>query len=509
MALVRATMAVAFLAACGDSAAPADDSGGSASTPSTVFVQASAARAQVFRGDTVSGRIGEWSMALVDPNCDGQPELFVGEPARNRVHAVLHVQDQDEDVAIDQAAARLDRPDLASFGFRVTNAGDITGDGCDELVIGAPSANDFNGAAVLMEGSAGFFTGQTRLASILGEDSEELGWFTADGGARLLDGDSGGADWVFTAIGNQGLSLFMVYQLDATQETLQVAQGLDVAVAYAGGAFVANAGDTDGDGRDDLLYADFYNQAWVLVLSEQIVEGAESDAPLVIVGDADLDWYSLLTMVDDINDDGRVDVLSIGYRYDGGILEASVIDLFSDLPGLERPEPGSYRDAADAVSLRAEVQGLWGYARGAAMFDSPGGRYLALGMSNHPDLTDPDDGAVILIAAERLRAPDADLAQLMRQPDYVLLGGDQDGFGSSIVSADGQLLVGAPFDDTLATDGGAVYRFEGDPADWPTVDHDANDWQQRVRSAPSDSARAQRPSPLPAWRRPYPAYTAR
>ncbi|MFT5682932.1 MAG: hypothetical protein ACI8RZ_003856 [Myxococcota bacterium] len=133
----------------------------------------------------------------------------------------------------------------------------------------------------------------------------------------------------------------------------------------------------------------------------------------------------------------------------------------------------------EVSGLRAEVAGGWGYAHGTAIYESPGGDYLCLGLANHSDLGAEGESAVVLINLDRLADAGTDLTALLMEPDYVILSG-ADGFGSILFSEDGQLLVGAPFDGTKTPNAGAIYRFEGDPADWPTTTASLGDWQVRL-----------------------------
>ncbi len=151
------------------------------------------------------------SLAVWDADNDGLPDIAFGAPEANtadsfdvgRVYVVKGTQngfpanvelrqlDGNDGFRITGMGAR------ANFGFDVNNAGDINGDGSEDLIIGAPSLD----SAYLI------FGGQ--------EFSEELD-------VKDLDGVTNG----FRIVGNQG------------DET---------------GFSVAGAGDVNGDGRDDLL----------------------------------------------------------------------------------------------------------------------------------------------------------------------------------------------------------------------------------------------------------------
>ncbi len=158
-----------------------------------------------------------------------------------------------------------------SSGGAVRAAGDVNGDGLDDLLIGAPGA-DPNGASYVVFGGAGVGTGGNLELSVLdgtngfrlsggsGRAVSTAGDFNGDGVDDLLLGAPGaspsgsGASYVVfggTEVGTGG-------NLDLS--ALDGTNGFRLSGVRAGdysGSAVSTAGDVNGDGMDDVLIGAF------------------------------------------------------------------------------------------------------------------------------------------------------------------------------------------------------------------------------------------------------------
>jgi hypothetical protein len=153
-------------------------------------------------------------------------------------------------------------------GWSVAGAGDVDGDGFDDVVIGAPASSAGAGRAYVLFGAAGgigpFDLGALApdrgFAIASGADGDLLGWSVApagdvnhDGKADLLIGAQladGGAGRVYALFGQAART--GTVGLGAMTD----GQGFVVAGASAGdrtGWSAAAAGDFNGDGYDDFL----------------------------------------------------------------------------------------------------------------------------------------------------------------------------------------------------------------------------------------------------------------
>ncbi len=150
-------------------------------------------------------------------------------------------------------------------GTSVASAGDINGDGFDDMIIGAPRA----GASYVVFGKAGGFSSSIDLPSLngsngfaivdgngdrLGNSVASAGDINGDGiddlivGAPDAGGQAGASYVVFGKAGGFGSSLSV--------SNLNGSNGFEISGVAAGdqsGISVASAGDVNGDGFDDLI----------------------------------------------------------------------------------------------------------------------------------------------------------------------------------------------------------------------------------------------------------------
>lgn len=132
---------------------------------------------------------------------------------------------------------------IYAYGWAVAGVGDVDGDGRDDVAVGSPGELG-QGAIYLYSGK----TGQL-LRHVLGY--AETGWFgSAIAGAGDVDGD-GRAEVAIGAPTGGGPGRVYIYSL-ASDQMIRILIPLKSSTAGFGTS-LANAGDVDGDGRDDLL----------------------------------------------------------------------------------------------------------------------------------------------------------------------------------------------------------------------------------------------------------------
>ncbi|PIG94250.1 FG-GAP repeat protein [Gloeocapsopsis sp. IPPAS B-1203] len=154
------------------------------------------------------------------------------------------------------------RGSFSKFGSSVNNAGDINGDGFDDLIIGAPGSSPKGvypppGKSYIVFGKASGFNARVDIANLYGyssfvlqgiKDSDYSGRSVSNAGDINGDGlddliiSAPGAGESYIVFGKTARASFDLASLDGNN-----------GFVLQGGSSVNNAGDINGDGLDDLI----------------------------------------------------------------------------------------------------------------------------------------------------------------------------------------------------------------------------------------------------------------
>jgi hypothetical protein len=227
------------------------------------------------------------------------------------------------------------------LGDSVAGAGDINGDGFDDIVAGAPKNNDggtWAGKVYVYNGSENYQNNDPPITVIGTNASDELGH--AVDGAGDVNGN--GYDDVIIAVpfnDTAGPNSGLVFIYNGSADGMVT---IDPLVFYGEnpddlfGISIAGAGDTNGDGYDDIIVGaqgndDSYNNAGKVYIYNGSENGL-SKTPQMIYGEKVSERFgSTVDSAGDVNGDGYNDVI-VGtfadgaYVYNGSSTGLSVSD---------------------------------------------------------------------------------------------------------------------------------------------------------------------------------------
>jgi hypothetical protein len=348
----------------------------------------------MLRGERPGSGFG-WQVAPAgDLTGDGIPELVVGAPGYDlpmafagRAYIVRRLLPQFP-------PARSARPKPVStfafgdnLGFSVASAGDVNGDGLDDLLMGARG----NDTAAIQAGRVYLFLGPVLGTStdqadavISGTAFEEIGRSVSAAGD--LNGDGLGDILVGTGVGGPADEGRVYVFNGPISGPLTIADADAVIVGVTAddalGASLAPAGDLNGDGFDDIVVGaprtvalgNNNGPGQVFVFHGPLAGTIPASAgAAVLVGELDNDDFGISVAVGDVSGDGVADVV-VGadqfFRNDG---RGRVYVFHGPLSGTLQASN------ANAILRGTALQDLFGASVSAADLDGDGDSEVIVG----------------------------------------------------------------------------------------------------------------------------------
>jgi hypothetical protein len=347
------------------------------------------------------------------------------------------------------------------FGHSVSTAGDVNGDGYDDVIVGAPDPPKFGFAYAYYGSAQGLSTTPNWSATLdqreawFGRTVRSAGDVNGDGyddvivGAPHFDDgqtDEGGA-WVFLGSAT-GLSQTPAWSAESDQQ------------GSLFGRWVGSAGDVNGDGYDDVIVgAHFYDDDQPIegraFVYEGSADGLSSTPDWIGDGNQANAWFGrAVSGAGDVNHDGYDDVIVGAPKFDNDQAnEGRAFGFYGSPSGLS-PTPNwiAEADQADAWYGRRLSR--------AGDVNADGYADVIIAAPNY-DTANPDGGKVFVYYGSP--------AGLEQAPAWTpQLDQDHAWFGRSVstagdVNADGfdDIIIGAPQYDDGQKDEGAAWIFEG------------------------------------------------
>lgn len=353
------------------------------------------------------------------------------------------------------ARATLLGQEGGNAGYSLAIAGDVGGDGLDDILVGAPSLEGTTPGMLYVV--MGPVTGTLSLADAdaaleAHTPSELLGWAVADAGDLDQDGlhdllagapgsmgswEGSGAAWVLYGSTSGTLSPPDAANLEGPVP--------DAAMGWA----VAGVGDLDGDGYDDLgVGSGSVADAYVFLGSSTRLSGTTSalDADLSLHGEEDGEGFGqALASAGDVNGDGSPDLL-VGAPFSDGGNGAAWVFL--------GPITSSLRATDAAFTFTGPSGAGAGFSVASAGRVGGGDRDgVLVGSADQESawvLRDPEPGTTPL---------DLATTTLSGMPGSCDFGTSVTGPGDVDQDGDADLLIGAPRQSDILWSAGAAFLF--------------------------------------------------
>ncbi|MFZ1322958.1 MAG: FG-GAP-like repeat-containing protein [Ignavibacteria bacterium] len=273
----------------------------------------------VMTGETTSNFFGISVASAGDINGDGYPELLVGASgfSSNKGRVYLYDYFMKNDLTYDLVMTGATASDI--FGTSVSNAGDVNGDGYSDVIVGAPS-NDAGGSdagrAYIYLG--GVMMDNVPDVIMTGDSANNnFGYFVSDAGDVNGDGYS---DVILGAFGNRDYTgkAYVFLGGPIMNNTADVIMSGE-AIGDNFGWSVSSADDVNGDGFSDVIVGAYNNDGGGTNFGRAYVYFGgitmNNTADVILTGSAFSDQFGYsVSSAGDVNGDGYSDLI-IGAPY--------------------------------------------------------------------------------------------------------------------------------------------------------------------------------------------------
>lgn len=199
---------------------------------------------------SLPGHFGQSVKGAGDVNGDGKADVIVGAPSHNTGYVYVYYDWAN----FTRWTAGGDQAN-EGFGGSVSGAGDINGDGFDDIIIGASGYSNYLGRAVVFLGGT---NGLSLNPAWVVKGSQPSGLYgTSVSGAGDVNGDDiddvivGTSNYSNVEQGEGGAFVYLGTTNGLTTNAVWTAEGNQAYASF--GSSVSTAGDVNGDGYDDVI----------------------------------------------------------------------------------------------------------------------------------------------------------------------------------------------------------------------------------------------------------------
>lgn len=303
-----------------------------------------------------------------DVNGDGYDDVIVGAQensaggtAAGRVYIYFGGESMDNtaDLIMTGTASNI------FFGQGVAGAGDVNGDGYDDVLASAPFYNVSAGITYLFYGGTSMdtipdviMTGENPGDSF-GSSISSAGDVNGDTYADVIIG----AYDAFSASTGRAYIYFGGIQMDSTADVVMSGE----MTPDHFGASVSSAGDVNGDGYDDVIIGSLNNDAGGKDAGRAYIflggTSMDSVPDVLMTGSATGDNFGIVSSAGDVNDDGIDDVIVGAIRNDGGASNSGRAYVYFGAPAMDNNADWVFTGEAEedlfglSVSTSGDVNG--------------------------------------------------------------------------------------------------------------------------------------------------------
>lgn len=340
-------------------------------------------------------------------------------------------------------------------GYAVASAGDMNGDGYDDVALGAPSAGDSGEGAVyiLLGQSVRFdeadvstalqFTGETE-GDQLGSKVAGIGDINADGyddvavTAQYYDTSEHSAGAVYIIYGQASLTSGSVQDLPRFTGT-----EVNAKLGFA----LSAGGDMNADGYDDFLigapYRNDRSGGVYIVYGESatLVGGSASQLPL-LSGQSDYDYAGYALGSGDVNGDGFSDIIASATKRNTTVRDTGVVYLVYGQSTAHVSQSFSTATVISGVTRNEKI----GQSLAVGDINADGYGDILIG-AQYNDTAAENGGSVYIYYGSASLATSLSLTnatQLYDAADNEIAGQSVDWVGDVTSDGYGDVLVGAP-----------------------------------------------------------------